>query len=80
MTTEVAVVALHVAVKPETLLPPAATAGATDGMKKPEGYVSVMVPPGGTAFNAVNPTVTLTLIFPAFRSSDAIKKVTSVMG
>ena len=46
MTTEVAVVALHVAFKPATLLLPAATIGVTDGAKKPEGYVSVMVPPG----------------------------------
>ena len=74
MTTEVAVVALHVAFKPATLLPPAATTGVTDGAKKPEGYVSVMVPPGGTAFNAVNPTVTGTLIFPVFRSRDAMEK------
>ncbi len=37
MTTEVAVVSPHVAVKPATLLPPAATTGVTDGMKKPEG-------------------------------------------
>jgi hypothetical protein len=77
MTTEVAVVSPHVAVKPATLLPPAATAGVTDGMKKPEGYVSVMVPPGGTVFNTVNPTVTGTLIFPALRSSDAMRKITA---
>ncbi len=37
MTTEVAVVALHVAVKPATLLFPAATMGVTDGMKKYSG-------------------------------------------
>ena len=80
MTTEVAVVALHVAVKPATLLPPTATAGVTDGMKKPEGYVSVMVPPGGTVFNTVNPTVTGTDILPALRSCAKIKKVRSVMG
>ena len=43
MTTEVAVVALHVTFKPATLLPPAATMGVTDGAKKPEGYISVTV-------------------------------------
>jgi hypothetical protein len=32
--------------------------GVTDGAKKPEGYVSVMVPPAGTGFAAVNPSVT----------------------
>ena len=48
MTTEVAVVALHVPVSPATLLLPAATVGVMDGAKKPEGYVSVMVPPAGT--------------------------------
>ena len=48
MTTDVAVVALHVPVSPATLLLPAATVGVTSGAKKPEGYVSVMVPPAGT--------------------------------
>ena len=56
-TTEVAVVAPQVAVKPATLLPPTDTTGVTDGAKKPEGYVSVMVPPAGTGFDAVNPSV-----------------------
>ena len=79
MTTEVAVVALHVAFKPATLLP-AATMGVTDGAKKPEGYVSVRVPPAGTRFAAVNPTVTGTEILPALRSPAKIKKVRSVMG
>ena len=37
MTTEVAVVAPQVAVKPATLLPPTGTTGVTDGAKKPEG-------------------------------------------
>ncbi len=74
MITEVAVVAPQVAVKPATLLPPAETTGVTDGKKKPEGYVSVMVPPTGTGFNAVNPIVTGTAVFPAFRSLAAIEK------
>ena len=80
MTTEVAVVALHVAFKPATLLPPAATMGVTDGAKKPEGYVSVMVPPAGTRFAAVKPTVTGTDVLPALRSCAKINKVRSVMG
>ena len=37
MTTDVFVVALHVAVKPATLLAPAATKGVTDGKKKESG-------------------------------------------
>ena len=37
MTTDVTVVAPHVAISPATLLAPAATAGVTDGAKKPEG-------------------------------------------
>ena len=50
ITTEVFVVALHVAVSPGTLLLPAATVGVTFGAKKPEGYVSVMVPPAGIKY------------------------------
>ena len=37
ITTDVAVVAPHVAVSPATLLAPDATVGVTDGAKKPEG-------------------------------------------
>ena len=37
MTMDVLVVAPHVAVKPETLLAPAATKGVTDGKKKDLG-------------------------------------------
>ena len=79
MTTEVAVVAPQVAVKPATLLPPTGTTGVTDGAKKPEGYVSVMVPPAGTAFKGVNPSVAGTAAFPAFRSFDAIEKAKSML-
>jgi hypothetical protein len=79
MMTEVVVVAPHVAVKPATLLPPAATVGVTEGMKKPEGYVKVMVPPGGIVFNAVNPIVTGTFVFPAFRSIDWIENTTAML-
>ena len=72
-TTEVAVVAPQVAVKPATLLPPTET-GVTDGAKKESGYVSVMVPPAGTAFKGMNPSVAGTAAFPAFRSVEAIEK------
>ena len=79
MTTEVAVVAPQVAVKPATLLPPTGTTGVTDGAKKPEGYVSVMVPPAGTAFKGVNPSVAGTATFPAFRSVEAMEKAKSML-
>jgi hypothetical protein len=59
-------VALHVPVSPATLLLPAATVGVTDGAKKPEGYVSVMVPPAGTGFAALNPSVTDTDVARSF--------------
>jgi hypothetical protein len=61
MTTDESVVALHVPVSPATLLLPAATLGVMDAAKKPEGYVSVMVPPGGMKFVGVNPSVKGTL-------------------
>ena len=76
MTTDVALVALHVPVSPATLLLPAATLGVTDAAKKPEGYVSVIVAPGGTAFNGVNPSVTGTPAFPAFLSDEAMENTT----
>jgi len=72
------VVALHVPVSPATLLLPAATLGVMDAAKKPEGYVSVMVPPGGTGFVGVKPSVS-TATFPAFRSEATMKKV-SIFG
>jgi hypothetical protein len=74
MTTEVALVVLHVPVSPATLLLPAATVGVMDGAKKPEGYVSVMVLPGSTGVFGIKLTATGTPIFPAFRSEDAIVK------
>jgi hypothetical protein len=76
MTTEVAVVALHVPVSPATLLLPAATVGVMDGAKKPEGYVSVMVPPAGTRDPGIKCKVTGTIVFPAFRPEDATVKAT----
>jgi protein translocase SecG subunit len=60
---------------------PATKDGATkDGAKKPEGYVSVMVPPTGMAFNGVNPSITGTADLPAFRSDAAMTNVASDMG
>ncbi len=76
MTTEVALVVLHVPVSPATLLLPAATAGVMDGAKKPEGYVSVIVPPEGIGFNGVKPSVTGTDDLPGFRSLVEIRKDT----
>ena len=76
MTTDVSVVALHTHVSPATLLLPAATLGVTDAAKKPEGYVMLIVAPGGTAFNGVNPSVTGTPAFPAFLSDEAMENTT----
>ena len=80
MTTEVTLVVLHAPVSPATLLLPAATVGVMDGAKKPEGYVSVIVPPEGMGFNGVKPSVTGTDALPAFRSMSEIRKVKSDMG
>ena len=68
MTTEVALVVLHAPVSPATLLLPAATVGVMDGAKKPEGYVSVIVPPEERGFDGVKPSVTGTDDLPDFRS------------
>ncbi len=62
----------QVAVKPATLLPE--TYGVTDGKKMKSGYVSVMVPPAGTAFKGMNPRVAGTAAFSAFRSDGAMGK------
>ena len=80
MTTEVALVVLHVPVSPATLLLPAATVGVMDGAKKPEGYVSVMLPPEGMGFIGVKPSVTGTDDLPDLRSLSEIRKVKSDMG
>ena len=79
MTTDETPVAPHVPVSPATLLLPAATVGVMDGAKKPEGYVSVMVPPTGMAFDGVNPSVTGTPTLPTFRSDTAIENETSML-
>ena len=80
ITTEVFVVALHVAVSPGTLLLPAATVGATFGAKKPEGYVNVMVPPVTMALDVVKLSTTGTPVLPSLRSAAAIEKVRSQIG
>ncbi len=76
MTTDVAVVALHVPVSPATLLLPAATVGVTDARKKPDGYVRLIVPPGGKFDKPVKRIVTGTSLFPAFRSDEAMENNT----
>ena len=73
---DVPVVALQVPVSSATLLLPAAAVGVMDGAKKPEGYVSVMVPPAGIGFKGVNPSVTGTFVLPVLRSEAEIKKLT----
>ena len=78
ITTEVAEVAPQVAVSPATLLAPGATVGVTEDAKKPEGYVSVMVPPEEIGKNGENPRMTGTEDCPAMRSDEAMTKNTSV--
>ena len=78
ITTDVAAVALHAKERPATLLAPDATVGVTDGAKKPEGYVRVMVPPGGRDATGVKPRVTVTEDLPVIRSDDAMMNDTDV--
>ena len=77
MTTEVAVVALHVPVSPATLLLPAVIVGVMDGAKKLEGKLSVIVPPEGMEFAGVKPSVMGTDDLPAMRWYASILKKTS---
>ena len=79
ITTDVVVVAQQVTVSPATLLAPAATPGVTDGAKKPEGYVSVIVPPEGRGVVGVKPSVTGTDDLPATRSDDAMYSLEVLM-
>ena len=78
ITTDVAEVAPQVAVSPATLLAPGATVGVTEDAKKPEGYVSVMVPPEEIGKNGETPRMTGTEDCPAMRSDEAMTKNTSV--
>ena len=75
-TMEVAVVALHVAVSPATLVAPGAIVGVTPGTKKPEGYMSVMVPPPGIERNGVNPNVIVAGETPVMRFNEGMIKKT----
>ena len=75
-TTAVSEVALHSAAKPTTLLAPAATVGVTEGAKKLEGYVRVMVPPEGMADVGVKAKVMSTGDLPTMRSEEAIVRAT----
>ena len=74
MTTAVALVALHVPFNPATLPLPAATVGVRDGAKKPEGKLSVMLPPGSTRIPGVKLKVTGTAFFPTLRSDKEMVK------
>ena len=65
ITMNGAVVLLHIPVRPCTLLLPTSTFGVTDGAKKAEGYVSVIVPPIGMGVNGVKESVTGTLVLPS---------------
>ena len=76
MTTAVEEVALHVAARPETLLAPAATVGVTDGAKKLDGYVRVMVPPDKMPVMGVKVREMDTKGLPTTRSEKAILKKT----
>jgi hypothetical protein len=70
--TAVTEVALQTAARPKTLLAPAATVGVTEGVKKLEGYVSVMVPFGKMAVNGVKDTTTGTESLPTRRLEGSI--------
>jgi hypothetical protein len=77
-TMEVVEVALHVAVSSATLVAPGATVGVTPGTKKPEGYVSVMVPPPGMERNGVKPKVIVARETPAIRFNDGMMNSTEL--
>ena len=76
MTTVVMEVELHTAARPVTLLAPAATVGVTDGVKKFEGYVRVIVPPEGMAVVGVKAKEIDTEDLPTTRSEGAMVKET----
>ncbi len=76
-TTAVKLVAPQVKLRPGALLEPAATTGVMEGTKKFDGYVSVMRPPGGTAFITAKVRVAWTLAVAAMRPSVAITNAVS---
>lgn len=69
-------VAPHTAVRPKTLLAPTATVGVTDGAKKLEGYLRVMVPPEGTEVVGLKIRQIGTGDLPTTRSEEAIDRKT----
>jgi hypothetical protein len=71
ITTDVAVVALHVPVRLATLLCPEVIVGVVVA-KNAEGYVRVMVLPGLSKDEGVKPSVTGTFVLAAMRSDDAM--------
>jgi hypothetical protein len=74
ITTAVAEVAPHVAVKPVTLLAPRATEGTTEDAKKLEGYERVRVLPDVIDADGENTRVTETDDFSANRSYEEMTK------
>ena len=74
ITTAVAEVAPHVAVKPMTLLAPRATEGTTEDAKKLEGYERVRVLPDLMDADGENTRVTETDDFSANRSYEEMTK------
>ena len=77
ITTDVALVAPHVAVNPAKLLAPSDTLGAIDEAKKPAGYNRVKVPPEGIGVAGVKVNVTVTHTLDITRSVVSIAKETS---
>jgi hypothetical protein len=75
ITTSLVVVALHVAVKPATLLAPEATVGITEEAKKLEGYETVRALPERMGEDGEKTRVTEMGDFPSSRSEVAILKV-----
>jgi hypothetical protein len=71
-TKAVLEVVLQTAERPVTLLAPAATVGMTEGAKKLEGYVRVIVPPEGMAVYGVKAREMGTEDFPTTRSEAAM--------
>jgi hypothetical protein len=79
ITTAVADVAPHVAVKPATLLAPEATVGTTDDAKKLAGYERVKALPIGRREEEEKTRVRGTDDLPENRSEDAMPNIDTVM-
>lgn len=72
----VAVVGLHDIVMSGMLVEPHATTGAMPGAKKPEGYTSAIMLPGGIGTEGLKPSVMETADLPAMRSMGEMTKDT----